>query len=136
MATGIPNVSAVERLDIARLCRSKDKGNGWKQQPLNVVRQSEQCSQLPTAVEEGLNDEYNMYYMSPASTGKSNPIQVFLKMDGQTVSMEVDTGASVSIISETEHRRRWAGAPLCRSAHLYWKATEGGRAAMVDVIYG
>ena len=70
-----------------------------------MVRQSEQGSQLPTAVEEGLTDEYNMYYMSPASPGKSNPIQVSLKMDRQTVSIEVDTGASVSIISETEHQR-------------------------------
>ena len=78
---------------IARVCRSKDKGNSR----LNVVRQSEHGSQLPTAVEEGLTDEYNMYYMSPASPGKSNLIQVSLKMDGQTVSMEVDTGASVPL---------------------------------------
>ena len=121
------------------MCRSKDKGNSC----LNVVRQSEHGSQLPTAVEEGvtdLTDEYNMYYMSPASLGKSNPIQVFLKMDGQTVSMEVDTGASVSIISETEHRRRWPGAPLCCSAtqlHTYTGEplkVVGG--TMVDMIYG
>jgi len=122
------------------VCRSKDKGNGRQQQPLNVVRQSEQCS---TAVEEGLNDEYeesNMYYMSPASTGKSNPIQVSLKMDGQTVSMEVDTGASVSIISGTEHRRRWPGTSLRRSAtQLRTYTGEPLKVvgeAMVDVIYG
>ena len=117
---------------VARVCRSKDKGNSR----LNVVRQSEHGSQLPTAVEEGLTD--NMYYMSPASLGKSNPTQVSLKMDGQTVSMEVDT--SVFIISETEHRRHWPGAPLrCSAIQLRSYTGEplkvvGG--TMVDVIYG
>ncbi len=78
--------------------------------------------------------------MLPASTGKINPIQVSLKMDGQTISKEVDTGASVSIISETEHRRRWPGAPLRRSATQLRTYTgellKVVGEAMVDVIYG
>ena len=35
-----------------------------------------------------------------------------LEVEGQNVMMEIDTGASVSVISMEEHRRRWSGVTL------------------------
>ena len=104
---------------LARVCRSRNKQSSQQPQPLNVVRHTNQDSQSPKLVKEGQDDEYAMYYMCPVLPRKPHPMQVSVEMNGQPISMEVDTGASVSIISETEHRRHLPGVPVhCSSIQL------------------
>ena len=105
------------------MCRYK--GGSWQNQPMNMVRNTpEEPRSLATSSMDDQTYEYNMScYMSPvSSSSKPHPIQVFLSIDGQPVNMEVDTGASVSIISEEEHQRRWPGVPVQHSTiklHTY-----------------
>ena len=45
--------------------------------------------------------------------GKSlPPLKVQVEVDGRRVSMEVDTGASMSIMSETTYKQLWSGRAL------------------------
>jgi len=53
--------------------------------------------------------EYELNY---AGGGGVRPIKVDLEVDGQQLSMEVDTGASLSLVSETIFRRLWPSRPL------------------------
>ena len=95
------------------------EGGSWHNQPMNMVRNTpEEPRSLVTSFFDDQTYEYNMScYMSPVSSpSKSHPIQISLSIAGQPVNMEVDTGASVSIISEEEHQRRWPGVPVEHSA--------------------
>jgi len=53
--------------------------------------------------------EYELNY---AGGGGVKPIKVDLEVDGQQLSMEVDTGASLSLVSETNFRKLWPSRPL------------------------
>ena len=54
----------------------------------------------PQSSEEEREQEYSLYRLS---SGSSRPIAVQVSLNGKSVEMEVDTGASVSIISEETH---------------------------------
>ena len=43
------------------------------------------------------------------------PISVSVSVDGVDVCMELDTGASVSLVSETQYKQLWSGRSLDRS---------------------
>ncbi len=50
-----------------------------------------------------------------ASRGKVKPLEVRLKVNGQTLAMEIDTGASLSIVSEATYQRHWPQQRLSES---------------------
>ena len=49
--------------------------------------------------------EYNLYSVSTQQS--SDPITVEVSINGENLSMEVDTGAAVSLIPEAVHKRLW-----------------------------
>ena len=51
-------------------------------------------------------EEYALFY-SRTSTGDLNPIKVDLTISGAQATMEVDTGATLSLISEETYRSMW-----------------------------
>ncbi len=54
--------------------------------------------------------EYTLYQVVARSPVK--PLEVDVEINGQKLSMEVDTGAAVSLISETTFQKWWPGTPL------------------------
>ncbi|XP_058872250.1 uncharacterized protein K02A2.6-like [Acipenser ruthenus] len=100
---------------IAKVCRSKNQPRqhrgGW--QP-----------KMPKATHslEGEVDEDEpevVYSMHQAKTEKVEPIYVTVKAQGEELQMEVDTGASFTVISESTYRGTWHGKqlpPLSKSA--------------------
>ena len=89
-----------KRGHIARVCRSKARSAPKKQfTPLNP--RTHQIELQPDS------HEYAMFYSSTVQDDRS-PIQVTLSVSGADVTMEVDTGAALSIISEETYNRQWA----------------------------
>ena len=80
---------------MAKVCRSKSKpqhlgGHNRKQRADKVEEESVS------------NGEYTLY---PVKDACSRPLQTTVKVDGHDLVMEVDTGASVSLISEATFRK-------------------------------
>ena len=48
-------------------------------------------------------EEYELYHFTAPHKYKYQLLQVPLKLDGESITMEIDTGASVSIVSETKY---------------------------------
>ena len=91
---------------IARACRSR-KRNQPKIQPSN--------SPLPNTnpvreEEEGTDDE--VYTMFPLRTKKYKPIYVTVQVNNASLRMEVDTGATLSVISDATYHQLWEDKPL------------------------
>lgn len=59
-----------------------------------------------------------MYELFPVTGQKTNPFVLTLMVDGVKLPMEIDTGASVSIISENTFKSSWPGktAPVLEHA--------------------
>ena len=82
---------------IAKVCRSKPKPRPEKKLKTHKVEES---STSPS--------EYTLF---PVKDAKSSPLQTTVKLDGHSVTMEIDTGASVSLISEATFRKIWGPQP-------------------------
>ena len=59
----------------------------------------------PVEVEDS---SYSLYHVS---AGTAAPICATVKVNGANVRMEVDTGASLSLISEATYRKLWQSNP-------------------------
>ena len=68
--------------------------------------------------EQDLEDS-PFHHVSSCGVTHSPPIQIKVKFDECLVVMEVDTGASMSLISETTFRGLWSGRVLPPLSHTY-----------------
>lgn len=57
--------------------------------------------------------QYELFHLK---SGSSKPLQVKVVVNGKELAMEIDTGASVSLLSEDTFNRLWQGAKLQKSA--------------------
>ena len=87
--------SATRRATSQGLVRSKGKG---KRTPTQHTQKIE---------EEGKESE--SYELLTLSQRRNAPITVSLRVNQVEMAMEVDTGASVSIVSEATYRKLWPG---------------------------
>ena len=73
---------------------------------------------------------------SPMNSNRIKPIQVTVNVNGADITMEVDTGASVSIISEAAYRKYWkkGQAPLIVSSSTNLKTYTGEKLSIKGVI--
>ena len=69
-----------------------------KSQHTNTVQTNE-----TTKTDSESEEFYNLKLTTPAAT---SPIEVSVEIEGKTLSMEVDTGAAVSIISEVTRKAK------------------------------
>ena len=91
---------------LARVCRSKRTqgtaagrcSNGGKQPQQTHVLESETHS--PTSEQE-------TYTLFPVNSQRASPIEVSVTVDGVPMTMELDTGAAVSVISEHTYHSTW-----------------------------
>ena len=58
-----------------------------------------------TVVQDSIQNEYPLYCLSDA--GCSKPIKVEVVVDGNLLTMELDTGAAVSLVSKSTYQEYW-----------------------------
>ena len=70
-----------------------------------------------TPPDDGESDPYFLFRSSVNDNGgdRKPPLTVAMWLDGQSVNMEVDTGAALSVCSEQEFRKMWpVGGPVMK----------------------
>ena len=102
------------------VCRSKKPGGGRSQ--ANQPQRPRSGQQRPRQqgsvqmVQEGGQDsserlnEYSLYQIS--SKQDSKPLQVEVVINGQPLTMKLDTGAAVTLVSEETFQRKWSNVTL------------------------
>ena len=88
---------------IKRACRSKlkqDRARGNADQTHKLSLSGEDSD---NGRESETPDEYSMYHVRSNHT----PIMVTLKLNGAPISMELDTGAGISIVSKQTYNQLW-----------------------------
>ena len=112
---------------IAPACRSKPRTQPRQQQPSHKgkfsKRKPETTHQIQTeaAAEGSSSDEYPIFKLGERS---SKPLEVPLIINGKRLTMELDTGAAVSIISEATRKEFFPNEKLHQSKILLKTYTE------------
>jgi len=119
---------------IARVCRSKQLSKG---QPRPQLKDAPSPRTTHTVKDE--EDDYAMYKVTATSV---KPLLVTVSINNASLEMEVDTGASVSIISEETYNHLWsqADAPPLQESSVKLKTYSGEQihvkgSTTVTVIY-
>ena len=109
---------------LARVCRSK------AMKPVPTARQPQRSVRL---VQEPAEEEESKVYslFSCTSPHRAKPLEVDLQVEGQSITMEVDTGAALSIHASTTLAGEDIAEIQYQAPHLHRRATEhpreGGR---------
>ena len=86
LGAGIPHAPAESSCaTVKRICRKKEKGT------------PEQAHSLEDQLPRDLQQEYLLCHVG---SGSSKPYYAFVKLNSCPVKMEIDTGASVSVVGE------------------------------------
>ena len=79
-------------------------------------------------------DAHDMYMLLRTSGNKSKPIKVKMQVHNEELLVEVDTGASCSVISEEMHNKLWSNnAPklntnnICEIAYVHRRNCQNSR---------
>ena len=83
------------------VCYGKAKGSAKKSGTSHSVQQVQ---------EQAENEEYSLFRLGPVD--KSSPYNVGVDVDGRRVTMEIDTGAAVSLMSAVTFKELWPGRSL------------------------
>ena len=94
---------------IARMCRSKKRTGGGD---INVVDDMDDDTFRTDAHRREEEFEQSSYRLYNVKAAGNPPMRVALKIDGVETDMEVDTGASLSIISSRQFDISWPGRHL------------------------
>ena len=124
---------------IAKACRSKvknlSKTKGGKK---HSQGSSQHAHQLSVEDSQGEEESYALFKLS---SPRAEPIHVTMTMDEAEVTMEVDTGASISVMSEHTFRDTWKGnGPQLQTSTVRVKTYSGEAlevlgSIVVDVLY-
>ena len=106
---------------IAKVCRSKARDRTRRPPRRNPPRKG-----THHVTEEGEAPEYTLYHIPSTS---SRPLLVIVTLDNAETQMEVDTGATLSIISMTTYKQLWSRqqAPRLRASNATLKTYTGER---------
>ena len=106
-----------KRGHMQRACKSKGRSSSSKSKckpkPIHQVQDEEEREEEGSE-EEDSDDSAILQILNQAKSSKTNapPIMVKMKLDGCVVDMEVDTGGSVSLMSENTFKTLWRGRSL------------------------
>ena len=98
---------------LSRVCRSKPKNSrasNRKQQakqPVPHKRTHQVTADKSTVAAHNPDADPNVYTMFHLPTPRSDPLAVKVSLNGVPVEMEVDTGATLSIISKATYHKLW-----------------------------
>ena len=95
-----------KRGHLQRVCKSQPK-RGGSQGTTRAVRE-----ELEVSGEDLGDDPSDLYHIRCGKRISTPPIVANVKLDGCWVDMEVDSGASFSLMSEATFRRLWPGRDL------------------------
>lgn len=100
---------------IARACRNKQKSQ----------TQTRTHQLFTDTTETADKDEYSLYHTQ--SQGTTPPIMVTLQVDGRDLTMELDTGATLSIVSEKTYKSLFSpdAAPKLKASEAELKTYTG-----------
>ena len=129
------------KFHLKKVCRSgksQTYNHGQRAPPGRHGTHQVSCDGTPDAAERANDSTYSLFHGSD----RSPPLEISVLVNGVPLNMEVDTGATKSIISEQTYRRLWPDGrapPLAKpSARLkmYTGQTINVQGAiMVDVSY-
>ena len=94
---------------IRKTCR-KPKNPVGGGQAVSQKDKSVRVVQEPGVEQDSIQNEYPLYCLSDA--GRSKPINVEVVVDGKPLMMELDTGAAVSLVSESSYQEYWPDRQL------------------------
>jgi len=85
---------------LKKVCRSSNS----QQPPVGLVEDTSTTNQ----------GQYDLYHIEDSTVPRSskNPYKVTLSVEGKSVQMEIDTGASLSLVSEQTYKELWPATPL------------------------
>ena len=113
---------------LACICRSKttSKKDPRPQQDSTTSRATH------TLIEN--TDDYSMYYLTGPPV---KPLVVSVKVNNKDLEMELDTGASVSIISEVTYNHLWlqGQTPTLQESQVKLKMYSGKQVAVKDMVH-
>ena len=95
---------------IAKACQSKPREHPKPQereQKQKCFRRTNQLTEEPGS--QSIEDESQVYGLFKVTTQKVAPIQVNLQVNGVDTTMEVDTGAALSVMSNKKYQQLWKG---------------------------
>ena len=127
---------------IARACRSKrgpvqkDTHKSTHTTRRKNLRDTPKRVHQITDSEADHSPNESMYTLFNMNTNRVKPIQVTVNVNGVDITMEVDTGASVSIISESTYRKYWekGQAPPIVPSSINLKTYTGEQLSIKGVI--
>ena len=111
-----------KRGHIARACRNKKKESTHSaKKPSHRTHRMSELEQPQPVAEEPV---YSLFQLSARST---NPIRVTVGAQGKDLLMEVDTGASLSLMSESTYRSTWSDTerPLLQPSQVKLRTYTG-----------
>ena len=102
-----------KRGHLKRACRSKQKGaapsrTGQRKKSTRAVNKVDESEP-----EDGEN-ELPLYHVT--SGEQTRPLKISVQIEDQSVPMEIDTGAGLSLVSEATYREKWPDKPLEQSS--------------------
>ena len=93
---------------LQKVCHKKKNGHRKTQQQHSQKGQQRDLeTKTLTVVSDDGEPETEFLTMYPVKTTSVKPIQVSVVINGQSLDMELDTGASVSLISESTYFKLW-----------------------------
>ena len=96
---------------IAKVCRSKNQRGQHQQGPGSSATakpgRTRHVDEVPPLAEVE-DSPYSLYHVS---AGTAAPICAIVKVNGTNLRMEVDTGASLSLVSEATYLNLWQSNP-------------------------
>ena len=127
---------------IARACRTKqgsahkDAYKGTHNTRRKNQRDTSKRAHQITDSEADHSPSESTYTLFNMNSNRVKPIQVTVNVNGADITMEVDTGASVSIISEAAYRKYWkkGQAPPIVSSSTNLKTYTGEKLSIKGVI--
>ncbi|XP_019859677.1 PREDICTED: uncharacterized protein K02A2.6-like [Amphimedon queenslandica] len=115
---------------IARVCRSKTAGKGPAREPFKRDVRTNAIDDNATD-EESEEESYPVYTL-PSS--KVAPIKVQIVANGHNMEMELDTGAAVSLISESTFNRIFKGEVELKPSSVVLRSYSGHKLDVLGVI--
>ena len=92
---------------LAKVCRSSGTSQHGKNEQLRPEKQHKPIRQVDEDADEESDDSLTSIDAVKQTGGKVPPLKVHVQIDECKIPMEIDTGASVSIMSEGAHQRLW-----------------------------
>ena len=102
-----------KRGHIAKVCYTRECDRKQKQQH----RRQQRTHQLTTSDDTDSTSEYSIHHAS-TDTLTYKPVQVTLKVNDSDLTMEMDTGAAFSVISEDTYNNLWSHTSLPPLKHV------------------